>query len=462
MNAHVPLLEVLNRDRRVPLFDGTSVREVNLDNAATTPALRSVWDVVAEAVPLYGSVHRGAGYRSMVSTTVLERAQRAVTAFAAGGAEDQVAIFTHNATASLNVLARRLTQLHTDGLVVVTSAFEHSSNLLPWRRAGAVHECHAQDTGDWDLEHLAEVLRTTRAQLVAVTAASNVTGRIVNVDDIAAVAHEHGALVAVDASQFVAHRPLLRGDKAAGTHWDFVVFSGHKMYAPFGVGVLVGPRSVFEGGWPDRPGGGTVRLIDGEEVVWTDLPEREAGGTPNYPGLVALAEACTALQKVGFDAIQRHEAALVACARRAIGEIEGLTVHRPLDDESGWLAVFPFSVSGYSHGQVAAYLGMEKGIAVRSGHLCQYELARQLAGVGKSERQRVLEEARRGDLRNVYGVVRASAGPTTSATDLETLGEALRSLINDGPQATYLQDLDGRYRIEGWEPPLPTKLGARW
>lgn len=460
MDVRAPLLTTLDVGTEVPTYSGLAP-SVNLDNAATTPALQRVFRVLAEVLPLYGSVHRGAGYLSRVSTNVLERARCAITEFSAGGARDQMAIFTHNATASMNVLARRFGRLHERG-IVVTSAFEHSSNLLPWRRVGSVFECNALETGDWDLEHLADLLAATGAQMVAVTAASNVTGRLVNVDEIAAVAHAHGALVAVDASQFVAHRPLVRGDRAAGTHWDFVVFSGHKMYAPFGVGVLVGPRSFFEGGWPDRPGGGTVRLIDGDEVIWADLPDREAGGTPNYPGLVALAEACTALREVGFDAIRSHEAALVACARRTIGDIDGVTVHRPLDDDSNWLAVFPFSVAGYDHGHVAAYLGMERGIAVRSGHLCQYELARQLSGTSDSARAAVLAEARGGDLRNVYGVVRASAGPTTTTGDIEALDAALRALLREGPGATYVQERDGRYRIEGWDPPLPEEARLNW
>lgn len=447
---------------RVPVFGGDFVQAVNLDNAATTPALRRAWETVVAAQPWYGSVHRGAGYQSVVSTRLLESARDAIRGFASGQSDDEILVVTHNATASMNVLARRFAQLHGQ-VQVVTSSFEHSSNLLPWRRWGEVSDCRVDGSGEWDLEHLAELLRDTRAQVVAVTAASNVTGRVIDVDAIAAVAHAHGALVAVDASQYVAHRALVRGGRESDRRWDFVVFSGHKMYAPFGVGILMGPRTFFESGWPDRPGGGTVQLIDGDEVVWAELPEREEGGTPNYFGLVALAEACTSLREVGFEAIRRYEAALSAHARTVLSRIPEVVVHRPFDEnDPNWLPVFPFSVQRYQHGMVAAYLGIEKGIAVRSGHLCQYELARRLTRTSENERRRVLEEVRSGNLRNVYGVVRASAGLSSTMADLDALGRALSQLVETGPAGKYVQGEDGRFRNADWIAPLPAELRFEW
>lgn len=461
-DARSPLLEVVDTGRRVPVFGGSFVEAINLDNAATTPALRRAWESVAAVQPWYGSVHRGAGYQSVVSTQLLECARDAVLAFSGARSDEEVLVLSHNATASINVLARRVAQLY-GRTRVVTSAFEHSSNLLPWRRWGEVSNCRADSFGEWDLEHLVELLRTTRAKVVAVTAASNVTGRVVDVDSIAAVAHEHGAVVAVDASQYVAHRPLVRGNRDSDTRWDFVVFSGHKMYAPFGAGVLVGPKIFFEKGWPDRPGGGTVRLIDGDEVVWADLPDREDGGTPNYFGLIALAEACTALKEVGFETIRRHEAALSVHARNLLSDIRDVVVHRPFNDnDPNWLAVFPFSVARYHHGIVAAYLGIEKGIAVRSGHLCQYELVRQLTRTSDDQRRKILGEVRGGNLKNISGVVRASAGLSSTTADLDALGEALSQLVEAGPAGKYVQGEDGRFRNVDWTAPLPPELQFSW
>jgi selenocysteine lyase/cysteine desulfurase len=421
--------------------------------------LSEVWDALVAAMPFYGSVHRGAGFESSVTTQLFDVARQTILEFAGGDATRDIAILTENTTDAVNLLARRHVQLYGIGFAVVTSDWEHSSNLLPWQRWGSVRNCRVDGDGEWDLEHLRELLAATPTRIVAMTAASNVTGRVLRIRDVAAVVHEFGGKIIVDASQLAAHRAIERGVSGDAAHWDFVAFAGHKMYAPFGTGALVGPREFFEAGWPDRPGGGTVTMISGDDIVWADLPAKERGGSPNFAGTLALAEACATIRRIGFARIIEHEAALSAHAAECLWGIDGVAVLRSTHPTGGaYLPVFPFSVGGRAPGLVAAYLGHERAISVRAGHFCQYALMRELQGVSPEEHAAAVGAAREGDLRAVYGAVRASAGLTTTISDLDAIAEALASLVSDGPQAPYEQLRDGRFVIPGWSPPVPAEL----
>ena len=453
-----PLLEVAGAGTTVPVWRGTA-QAVNLDNAASTPPARRVQTAVTAVMECYGSIHRGDGFASAVSTRLLEKARARILAFA-GARSDDMAIFTQNSTASLNVLARRFAQKFGSGFPVIVSQFEHSSNLLPWIRHGQIHTCGVKEEGEWELDELRRLLKSTKARVVSITAASNVTGRILDVASVARIAHSHGARVAVDASQFAAHRSIRSQDERS--KWDFVVFAGHKMYAPYGTAVLVCPRDFFEGGWPDQPGGGAVRLIDNFEMVWADLPDRENTGTVNYAGIVALAEACAALEDIGFERLAEHERRLMEHAGNTLGTLKGVKLHRPSRSDSRWLPVFPFSVEGYHHSLMSVYLGVERAIAVRSGHLCQFELVRQLVNVTLQARRAATQEARSGNLRNLYGVVRASAGAATTLNDLDRLTAALTDLLTHGPRARYTQSENGQFHVDDWQVPRPQAFDLSW
>ena len=453
-----PLADTLGKGNIVPVWRGVTT-QINLDSAATTPPFTRTHELVSKTMEWYGSVHRGAGFSSVISTQLLERAKEKILQFS-GARENDIAIFSHNATNSLNILARRFSNNFGAGFPIIVSEFEHSSNLLPWMNHGTIHVCKVDSNGDWDIDELEKLLIHTKARAIAITAASNITGRIIDVNSVSEVAHRHGALVVVDASQFVAHRSL-RTERGRDS-WDFVVFAGHKMYAPYGVGVLVGPRETFANGWPDSPGGGTVNLIDKEDIVWADLPSREEGGTPNYPGLLALAESCSILEDIGFDKIMLHEAALTNHAFNTLNNVQGINILRPLSESERWLPIFPFTVDNHHHGLVASYLGMEKGIAVRSGHLCQFEQIRQLTHVTKEGQKKVFNEVKDGDLSNLYGIVRASTGLTTTLSDLTMLTEALNEFLKTGTLANYFQDSDGTFKIENWFPRIPAHFQISW
>ena len=311
MTTEAALAPLVGAHAPVPCLDGVERPYRDLDCAASTPALQSVADRVAEFLPWYSSVHRGAGYKSRRATAAYEAARDAVHRFAgrpAGG--DDVVVLVRNTTEAINHLAYRL-RLDPDD-VVATTVVEHHANLLPWARVAPRRWVECGTDGTFGTDDVVRVLDDGRPPaLLALTGASNVTGWLPPVEEICAEAHARGVPVLLDAAQLAPHRPLPAGP-------DFVAFSGHKLYAPFGAGALIAPRRTFETGDPFLAGGGAVDLVDLDEVIWTEPPEREEAGSPNVVGAVAFGAAMEELERIGWDAIGAHEAALSsAVARRA-------------------------------------------------------------------------------------------------------------------------------------------------
>ncbi|MDQ1531204.1 MAG: hypothetical protein QOE37_1309, partial [Microbacteriaceae bacterium] len=223
-----PLLPVVGAGMRVPLVGGGETRAVDLDLAATAPALTVVAEHVAAVLPFLGSVHRGAGWRSELATTAYEQARRTVAGYLGARPGDSV-VFTRNTTEALNLLAGVV----PGGVLVLD--LEHHANLLPWARsAGGCRVVRGADTLEATLAALESALAEHRPALLAVTGASNVTGEVLPLAPLARLAHAAGARLAVDAAQLVPHRRV----DLAGSGVDYLAFSGHKAYAPFGAGAL--------------------------------------------------------------------------------------------------------------------------------------------------------------------------------------------------------------------------------
>ena len=316
-------MRLLGADTEVMCADGRARRYVNLDYAASTSALPEVWSAVEAFMPWYSSVHRGSGIKSQVATEAFEGARAVVAEFVGAAAGDDV-VFVRNTTEAISVLAAALPA----GARVLSTPVEHHSNMLPWRRhdlqtlpfpASADALCAA-------CEH---ALRSARPafDLVAVTGASNVTGEVWPLARLAAIAHRHGAQLFVDGAQLAPHRPL---DMAAAGI-DFLALSGHKLYAPFGAGALVGPVSALGDAAPLLHGGGAVKLVTLDDVVWSDAPERHEAGSPNVVGVVALGAACRALGALGMDAVAEHERTLADRLRRGLASVAGPRAARALD-----------------------------------------------------------------------------------------------------------------------------------
>ena len=424
------LPHLVGEDQVVPLVDGSTRRYVNLDYAASTPALGGVADAVAELLPWYSSVHRGAGYKSQVSTGLYEAAREAVRAFLGVPADDTV-LFTRNTTDSLNLLATCL----PEDVEVISTAVEHHANMLPWRRRPVTY-IPVPGSPDALLERIEATLRDragARRLLVSVTGASNVTGELWPVDRIAALAHRHGARVVVDAAQLAPHAPI--DMRALGI--DYLACSGHKMYAPFGAGVLAGRADWLAAGDPFLRGGGAVHFVTLDDVAWRELPDRQEAGSPNVVGAVAMGVASTLLSRIGMDRIANDEAALHAAARARLERIPGLSLHATWGPEHPHIALVTLSLEGYAPGQLAAILSAEHGIGVRHGCFCAHPLLLHLLHVGQEEATRIREALVRGEHPVMPGAVRASMGLGSTTADVEALADALECIAADGPRWTY-------------------------
>ena len=263
-------------------------RYINLDHAASAPCLVMVKQAVDALLPWYSSVHRGAGFKSRLATEAYDGARVAVRSFVQARSDDCV-LFTRNTTDAINLLASALPV----GAAVVAFASEHHANLLPWRRRDVTF-LPVPHSPEEALEKLDQVLRWIRAdtRLVAVTGASNVTGEIWPYAEIARLAHRHGERVFLDAAQPAPHHPI----DMTGSEIDYVAISGHKLYAPFGAGALVGRSDWLRSGEPFLAGGGAVDYVRVDDVLWAELPDRQEAGSPNVLGAVALGVACRTLR----------------------------------------------------------------------------------------------------------------------------------------------------------------------
>ena len=453
--ADAPLASLTGAGWPVPCADGVERPYRDLDCAASTPAMVAVADAVADFLPRYSSVHRGAGFKSRVSTAAYEDARMAVLEFCgrAGDDRDDIAIICRNTTEAINHLAFRL-DLPPDS-AVVTTVVEHHANLLPWTRVARPRWVECGRDGTFGVDDVVAALDSgPKPALLTITGASNVTGWQPPVEPICEAAHERGVPVLLDAAQLAPHRPLPTGP-------DFVAFSGHKLYAPFGAGALVGPRDAFATGDPFLAGGGAVDLVDLDEVLWTEPPEREEAGSPNVIGAVAMGTALRELGRIGWDAIREHESLLARRLRSGLAAIDGVTLLGP-SPEVDTLAVATFTVQGVHHALVAARLSAEWGIGIRHGCFCAHPYLLRLLGVGPDEQAAARAQVIGHDRRNIPGAARASCGLGTSLADVDTLLGAVQ-VIADGspPPIAYVQDPHtGDYRPEEDLPGWPPSAGA--
>jgi selenocysteine lyase/cysteine desulfurase len=437
-----PLAVLLGDGLKVPCADGKERAYLNLDAAASTGAFPSVAERAQEFLPWYASVHRGAGYKSRLATRAYEDARSAALSFAGRDAQgNDVAVICRNTTEAINHLAYRL-QLSPSG-VVVTTVVEHHANLLPWRRLCQLRFVECAADGTFEVAAVREALsELPRPRLLAITGASNVTGWCPELGSVIEASHERGVPVLVDAAQLAPHRPLPSGA-------DYLAWSGHKMYAPFGAGILVGPRSSFSSGDPFLAGGGAVELVDLDEVVWTDPPEREEAGSPNVVGAVALHAAIDNLGRLGWEAIAAHDAGLASRLRQGLASIPGVRLLGP-PPHVKTLPVATFTVEGVPHALVAARLSAEHAIGVRHGCFCAHPYLIRLLGLSPGEVDAYRRAVRSGDRRSMPGAVRASAGISTTTADIDRFIAAV-ALIATGPTPiSYSQDpVTGDYSPEG-------------
>jgi len=352
---------------------------VYLDNAATTQKPRCVLEASLDYYANFNSnVHRGVHTLSRQATEMVEHARDVVAAFI--NAEREEVVFTSGATDAINLVAGilqrsgRLDSRHN----IVVSRMEHHSNIVPWQllaqASGAeirvIELCEDQTLDTAMLEQLVD----EHTAVVACTYVSNALGVVNPVEKVIAAARKHSALVLIDAAQAIAHLPI----DVKKLDCDFLVFSGHKVYAPTGTGVLWGKKQLLEALPVWRGGGEMIREVSFSGTTYADLPFKYEAGTPNIEGNIALARALKFVSDIGFANIHAHEQQLTRCALQGLAGIEGLRVYAPGFPRA---SVISFNIEGLHHYDVGTLLD-NMGIAVRTGHHCTQPLMASLGITG--------------------------------------------------------------------------------
>ncbi|CAN7326362.1 aminotransferase class V-fold PLP-dependent enzyme [Terrabacter sp. LjRoot27] len=418
---------VVGAGLRVPTLHGDTAY-ANLDHAASTPALETVKGAVDRALETYSSVHRGAGFASRLTSAWYEQARAEVASFV-GAREGDSVVFTRTTTDSWALLSKALPSRTT----VFVFGTEHHSTLLPWGRFRTVRLPVPQTVEDAHAlleEALAD--HPSRHRLVVVAAASNVTGEVWPVERFAALAHAHGARIAVDAAQLSAHRTI---DLAA---WDadYVAFSGHKTYAPYGAGVLAGRSDWLDAGNPYLLGGGATRSVTEDGTTWATGPARHEGGSPNVIGAIALAAACSTISR-HREAIEEHETRLLERLRTGLDDVAGVEVLSIFGDDSDRVGVVAFTIDGWDSSLVSQVLSVEHGIGVRDGKFCAHLLVDELLEDPWGERS--------------VTAVRASIGLGSTLEGVERLVAAVARLVEHGTDAEWTLTETG-WALEGTDP----------
>ena len=407
VEAHLPL--TVAHELGVPTVHRTVVDAANFDHGATTPALVSVRDAVDAALPTYGSVHRGAGLPSRVTTNWFEQARGTVGEFVGARPDDEV-VFTRNTTDALALLAHCVPR----GTRVFAWESAHHAALLPWGRRDCTRLAVPDSASDAvDLLRSALAATEARDKLVVITGACNVTGEVWPVVELIAAARKYGARTVIDAAQLAPHRSIDLADLGA----DWVAFSGHKLYAPYGAGVLVGRRDWLDLASPYLPGGGATARVRHQHTTWQSGAARHEGGTPNAIGAIAIAAACATLRR-HHEEIERHESALAGQLRTGLRDIAGVHLVSVLGEDRPNVGVVTFTVDGYDPSLVSLVLSDEYGISVRDGRFCAHLLCDRILGEDSS-------------------AVRASIGLATRAHHVGRLVDGVRRLVQDGPTLDY-------------------------
>ena len=402
---------------------------INFDNAATTPPLIGVLEEINSFSPYYSSVHRGVGYKSIISSDYYERAREIVLNFLSANTGNNVAIFVKNTTEAINKLSYVLRDVIGHGMVLITE-MEHHSNMLPWRYKYPIDYVRVDEKGRLDLNHLEYLLKKYmgKVKLVAVSGASNVTGYINPIHNITKISHRYGAKIFVDGAQLVPHHIV---NMSYPEPIDFLAFSGHKIYAPFGAGVLIAPRDIFIDKVPNEVGGGTIRLVSKKEVIWADLPYKEEAGTPNLFGAIALAKALETLSEIGMENIMEYERKLTEYALNNMINIDNIIIYDDFHVENK-VSIVSFNINGLNHGELAMKLASEESIGLRNGCFCAQPYVHKLLGITLED----IENLKRHPELPRPGMVRLSFGMYNNFKEIDTFLDLLRCTGDSSPCTT--------------------------
>jgi len=386
-------------------------REVNgkplvyLDNGATTQKPQVVIDALVNYyTDMNANVHRGVHYLSQISTDAFEVTRQKVQSFI-NAEHDYEIIITKGTTDSINLVAQCFGQAFIDkDDEIIISAMEHHSNIVPWQmlcdaKGAVLKVIPMNDHGDLDMEAY-KALLSAKTKIVSVTYVSNSLGTINPIEEIIALAHSNNTPVLVDAAQAVQHIAL----DVQKLDADFLVFSGHKMYAPTGVGVLYGKEKWLNAMPPYQGGGDMIKDVTFEKTTYNELPFKFEAGTPNIEAGICLAHAIDYINEIGLDAIKKYEDDLLAYATAEILKIEGVRIIGTANKKSSVLSFIVDGIHPYDIGVILDKLG----IAVRTGHHCAQPVMAQF---------------------EIPGTVRASLAMYNTKEDIDTFIKGLQRAV---------------------------------
>jgi len=401
-------------DQKVLTSSRQKHKYIYLDNAASTPMLNSVWSELEEFMSWYSGVHRGTGYKSIISSKVYDECHAMIAHFAGADSLLDTVVMVKNTTEAINKLSYRLG--FKPGDIVISTNMEHHSNDLPWRAKTAVKYISVDEKGNLCSHELRQILKQyyPRVKLVAVCGASNVTGHVNDVHELAKIAHEYHCPILVDGAQLIPHRPFSMLSHQNPGHIDFLAFSGHKVFSPLGTGVLIGPKSLFYKGEPEYAGGGTVNMVFDHKIYWADLPDKEEAGSANVTGTFALAKTLTYLQKLDMRKLAQYEENLTAYALKNITQLDGITLY----GDKKRVGVISFNIEGMPHALVGAILCFEAGIGVRTGCFCAQKYVRHLLNL--EENAAIVDSLAKPDY---PGMVRISLAAYNTREEIDHLVE---------------------------------------
>lgn len=356
-----------------PIFQDNDISY--LDSAATTHKPQYVIDAISNFYKNYNSnPHRGAYSLSIKATEIYENTREKVASFINAKQSEEI-VFTKNATEALNLIAYSygMNKLKK-GDEIVISIMEHHSNLVPWQKVAKVTGAklkylYINDNFQIDEEEIMNKI-TNKTKIVAITHMSNVTGTINDICKISQYAHKKGAITVIDVSQSIAHIKI----DVQKINADFLAFSGHKMFAPLGIGVLYGKKELLEKMTPFLMGGDMIEYVYEQETVFASLPNKFEAGTQNIAGVIGLGAAIKYIEKIGYDNIQKAERKIISYAVEELSKLDFLELYIPRHNHS---SVISFNIKGVHPHDVASILD-SIGVCIRAGNHCAQPLMRYL------------------------------------------------------------------------------------
>jgi cysteine desulfurase/selenocysteine lyase len=345
---------------------------VYLDNAATTQKPLRVIDAMDTYYRVYNSnIHRGVHKLSQLSTNAYENARNIVKNYLHAENSEEI-IFTRGATESINLVAASLGKSLKEGDEIIISHMEHHANIVPWQvlreeKGIVLKVIPIDDNGELIIEEY-EKLLTDKTKLVSVVHISNTLGTINPINHIIKKAKEFGAMVLIDASQSIHHSHI----NVKALNCDFLVFSGHKIYGPTGIGVLYGKKDILNSMPPYQTGGDMIKSVSFEKTTYNELPSKFEAGTPNISGAIGLGEALNYIGSIGLDSIIEYETHLLQYAASKLSELPGLRIIGTAKDKA---AVISFVLDEVHPHDIGTMVDMD-GVAIRTGHHCTEPLMR--------------------------------------------------------------------------------------